>query len=112
MVNYSARTIAPPPCTLIANPLRSRAHRRGGRARNPGNIRMPRTAFRSAALVPVAFLLSGSPAALAQSPPPPPASVEAPRLPAPDPTVNEAVALEKVTFEQAVQRALARNPTI
>jgi outer membrane protein TolC len=73
---------------------------------------MPRTAFRSAALVPVAFLLSGSPAALAQSPPPPPASVEAPRLPAPDPTVNEAVALEKVTFEQAVQRALARNPTI
>jgi outer membrane protein TolC len=33
-------------------------------------------------------------------------------LPAPDPQVSEEVPVERVTFEQAVQRTLAKNPTI
>jgi outer membrane protein len=73
---------------------------------------MPRTIARRAALVPLAALLLRSSAALAQAQPAPPATAEAPRLPAPDIQVNEAPALERVTFEQAVQRALAKNPTI
>jgi len=66
-----------------------------------------------------ALLLSLSPAASAQGQPapastaPPPATVEVPRLPGPDSQVSEAaVPVERVTFEQAVQRTLAKNPTI
>jgi outer membrane protein TolC len=75
--------------------------------------RMPRTLFpRSAIAAVAAVLLLGSSAAFAQSPPAPGPTLEVPRLPPPDPQVNDAPALERVTFEQAVQRTLAKNPTI
>jgi outer membrane protein TolC len=74
---------------------------------------MPRTIARSAALGPlVVAAVLGSSAALGQAPPAQPPPLDPPRLPAPDPRVNEAPALEKVTFDQAVQRTLAKNPTL
>jgi outer membrane protein TolC len=65
-----------------------------------------------------------APAALAQALPPPPTSsatpppasalppLEGPRPPAPTVTASEQTRVESVTFDDAVARALARNPTI